>query len=143
MKKILITATLASALFTTALFAQSLITVPKVVKEAFTKKFPRAKNVTWETEKGNYEANWGGKSGEDNSVLYTPSGKFLEAGMAISVKLLPATALSYVKSHFKGAAISEAMHVTDAKGKVTYEAEVHGKDIVFDEHGNFVKTENE
>jgi hypothetical protein len=33
--------------------------------------------------------------------------------------------------------------VTNANGKVTYEAEVHGKDIVFDEHGNLVKTEKE
>lgn len=49
--------------------------------------------------------------------------------------------VSYVKSHYKGASITEAMLVTDAKGKVTYEAEVHGKDIVFDQQGKFVKKE--
>jgi hypothetical protein len=143
MKKILITVALATAVFTTAIFAQGHINIPKAVKEAFAKKFPEAKNVTWETEKGNYEANWGGKSGEDNSVLYTPSGKFLEAGKAIAINQLPAPAVSYVKSHYKGASITEAMQVTNANGKVTYEAEVHGKDIVFDEHGNLVKTEKE
>jgi hypothetical protein len=143
MKKILITVTLATAVFTTTLFAQSHINVPKVVKDAFAKKFPESKNVTWESEKGNYEANWGGKSGEDNSVLYAPSGKFLEAGKAIAVNQLPAAAVTYIKSHFKSASITEAMQVTDANGKVTYEAEVHGKDIVFDEHGNFVKREKE
>jgi hypothetical protein len=143
MKKILITATLAMAVFTTGLFAQNKINVPAVVKEAFAKKFPEAKNVTWETEKGNYEGNWGGKSGEDNSVLYTPAGKFLEAGKAIAVNQLPQAATSYVKSHYKGATITEAMLITKADGKVTYEAEVHGKDLVFDEHGNFVKSDKE
>ena len=114
MKKILITATLATAVFTTALFAQGHINVPQIVKDAFSKKFPQATHVTWEKEKGNYEANWGGKEGEDNSVLYTPSGKFVEAGEAIAVNQLPALAINYVKSHFKGASITEAMHVTSA-----------------------------
>jgi hypothetical protein len=143
MKKILITATLAMAVFTTGLFAQNKINVPAVVKEAFAKKFPEAKNVTWETEKGNYEGNWGGKSGEDNSVLYTPSGKFLEEGKAITSSQLPAPATSYLKSHYKGATVTETVLIKHADGKVTYEAEVHGKEVVFDEHGNVVKTEKE
>jgi hypothetical protein len=35
------------------------------------------------------------------------------------------------------------MLIKHADGKVTYEAEVHGKDVVFDEHGNFMKSEKE
>ncbi|MGZ3949377.1 MAG: hypothetical protein ACXVKK_14730, partial [Flavisolibacter sp.] len=62
---------------------------------------------------------------------------------AVDVSQLPAAAVSYVKSHYKGASITEAMKVTDANGKITYEAEVHGKDVVFDEQGKFVKTEKE
>jgi hypothetical protein len=143
MKKILITATLATAVFTTSLYAQTKVNVPKVVQEAFLEKFPEAKNITWEKEKGNYEANWGGKSGEDNSVLYTPAGKFLEAGKAITASQLPEPAKSYIKTHYKGASITEAMLIKHADGKVTYEAEVHGKDVVFDEHGNFMKSEKE
>jgi hypothetical protein len=42
--------------------------VPGVVKAALTQKYPEATKVSWEKEKGNYEANWGGKSGEDNSA---------------------------------------------------------------------------
>ncbi len=34
--------------------------VPAAVKSAFEKKYSQAKNVKWENEKGNYEANWGG-----------------------------------------------------------------------------------
>lgn len=118
------------------------VTVPVAVKSAFSKKYPDAKKVTWEKEKGNYEANWGGKSGEDNSALFTKSGDFIEIVNAIPVNELPATALAYLKEHYKGVKITEAGKVTDAKGKISYEAEVRHKDLVFDEKGNFVKVED-
>ena len=142
MKKYLF-AVLAGSLFTSSLLAQGKITVPKAVKAAFAQKYPKVKGVKWEKEKGNYEANWGGKSREDSSALFAPSGQFIEIAKAISVKQLPASALSYVKTHYKGSVISEAALVTDAKGQVSYEAEVNHKDVVFDEHGNFLKTEKE
>ena len=65
------------------------IQVPVPVKSALLKKYPDAKKVTWEKEKGNYEANWGGKSGEDNSVQFTPAGNFIEIVKAIPVSELP------------------------------------------------------
>ena len=117
------------------------ITVPTIVKTALQNKYADAKNVTWEKEKGNYEANWGGKSGEDNSVQYTPSGKFIEEVKAISTDQLPANITAYVKEHYKGAKITEAGKVTDANGKISYEAEVNKKDLIFDDKGNFVKAE--
>ena len=116
--------------------------VPAVVKSSLQKKYPEAKNVYWEKEHGNYEANWGGKSKEDNSVQFTPTGEFIEYVKAIPVSELPKEVNTYVKSHYKGAKITEAGKVTDAHGKTFYEAEVKGKDIVFDEHGNFVKAED-
>ncbi|MFZ1799839.1 MAG: hypothetical protein WAU24_08235 [Chitinophagaceae bacterium] len=47
-----------------------------MVMEANMQKYPESKkyHVNWEKENGNYEANWGGKDGEANSVQYTPSG---------------------------------------------------------------------
>ena len=117
------------------------ITVPASVKNALAKKYPDATKVTWEKEDGNYEANWGGKSGEDNSVQFTPKGDFIEIVNAISVNQLPKPVLVYVKEHYKGTKITEAGKVTDAKGKISYEAEVNRKDITFDENGNFVKAE--
>jgi hypothetical protein len=117
------------------------ITVPAAVKSALAKKYPEATKVSWEKEKGNYEANWGGRSGEDNSVQFTPAGNFIEIVKAIPVSELPAPVLAYVKEHYKGTKITEAGRVTDAKGKISYEAEVNRKDIIFDEKGNFVKAE--
>ncbi|MEP6952303.1 MAG: PepSY-like domain-containing protein [Ginsengibacter sp.] len=120
---------------------KSKVTVPSAVKAALSKKYPDASKVTWEKENGNYEANWGGKSGEDNSVQFTPAGDFIEIVNAISVSELPAPVIKYVKDNYKGSKITEAGKVTDAKGKLSYEAEINREDIIFDEKGNFVKAE--
>src|ERR1700743_3452681 len=113
--------------------------VPTVVKETLTKKYPEAAKVSWEKEKGNYEANWGGKSGEDNSVQFTPAGVFIEIVKAIKITDLPKNVAPYIKEHYNGAKIREAGKVTDAAGKTMYEAEIKGKDLIFDENGNFIK----
>lgn len=130
-------------LFSTQLMAQDIKSskVPAAVSSALMKKYPAATKVTWEKEKGNYEANWGGKSGEDMSVMFTPAGAFVEQVQAIAVTALPAGVAGYVKAHYKGAKISEAGKITDAKGTTMYEAEVKHKDLVFDEKGNFIKVD--
>jgi hypothetical protein len=117
------------------------IYVPVVVKTALKQKYPEAKNVGWEKENGNYEANWGGKSGEDNSVQFKPNGDFIEIVKAIPVNKLPENVIIYVNTHYKGSKITEAGRVTDAQGKLSYEAEVKGKDVIFDEDGKFVRSE--
>lgn len=117
--------------------------VPAPVAAALKAKYPQAKNVTWEKEKGNFEANWGGKSGEDMSVVFTPAGAFVEQVEAISPSVLPSAATAYLKSHYAGKKVSEAGKVTDANGKITYEAEIKKAEVVFDEKGNFIKTETE
>ena len=115
--------------------------VPAVVKETLAKKYPKATKVSWEKEKGNFEANWGGKSGEDTSVLFTPAGAFVEEVDAIPVAQLPSAVAEYVKANYNGAKIREAGRVTDAAGKKMFEAEIKGKDLVFDETGKFIKVD--
>src|SRR5476649_1695789 len=112
-KKILLLIVLTLAII--GVKAQDLKTkdVPAVVKSALAKKYPEANKVSWEKEKGNYEANWGGKSGEDNSVTFTPSGTFVEIVKAISITDLPKPIATYIKAHYKGAKIREAGRVTD------------------------------
>ena len=143
MKKSLLVGSLIIFSFT-ALFAQKVKNndVPAAVKSALEKKYPEAKNVNWEKEHGNYEANWGGKSHEDNSVQFTPAGEFVEYVKAIPVNELPHAVTSYVREYYQGKKITEAGKGTDAKGKTFYEAEVNGKDILFDENGKFVKAED-
>jgi hypothetical protein len=113
--------------------------VPQVVKTALTKRYPAATKVNWEKEKGNYEANWGGKSGEDNSAVFTPAGAFVEIVKSIPVSSLPAVVAHYVAANYKGAEIKEAGKVTNAAGKTMFEAEIKGGDLIFDEKGNFIK----
>jgi hypothetical protein len=113
--------------------------VPAAVKTALQQKYPSASGVSWEKEKGNYEANWGGASHEDHSVLFTPAGVFVELVEAMPVAQLPAGVADYIHSHYPGAKIAEAGKVTDAEGRTRYEAEVKGKDLLFDEKGNFLR----
>lgn len=148
MKKILGLAAIMLAL-NTASFAQEnegghqKINVPAAVKKANMEKYPESKTqkVTWEKEKGNYEANWGGKDGEANSVQYTPSGQFIEMVKAIPTKELPKGVEAYAKEHYKTTKFGDVGRATDANGKTSYEVEIHGKDVIFDENGNFVKEE--
>jgi hypothetical protein len=145
MKKILLPGLLGLLLIANHSFAQKLKSsdVPDAVKSALTKKYPAATGVNWEKEKGNFEANWGGRSKEDNSVVFTPDGAFVEQVVAMKVADLPIAIPLYVKKNYSGAKISEAGKVTDAAGKISYEAEVKGKDLVFDESGNFLKTQQD
>lgn len=122
-------------------FAQKLKSgdIPGAVRSALIQQYPHATNVTWEKEKGNYEANWGGKSKEDNSVVFTPEGKFVEMVKAILVTNLPIAIPLYIKKNYNGAKITEAGKITDANGKTQYEVEVKAMDLIFDETGNFIK----
>jgi hypothetical protein len=115
--------------------------VPEVVKASLAKKYPQATKVTWEKEHGNYEANWGGKSGEDMAVQFSPDGKFVEQTKAIAVTALPKSVVDNVKSKYPTAKIKEAGYVTMADGSVRYEAEVKGKDMLFDKNGAFISEE--
>jgi hypothetical protein len=141
MKKIILSVSALMLLATGVACAQKVKSsaVPAVTKAALVKKYPQATGITWEKEKANYEANWGGKSGEDMSVQFTPDGTFVEEVVAISPSALPAGVAVYVKEKYKVTKIKEAGKVTDAAGVVTYEAEVKGRDLVFDGNGEFLK----
>ncbi|MEP7279439.1 MAG: hypothetical protein ABI813_12395 [Bacteroidota bacterium] len=141
MKKQLSLAILLTVSINSMIMAQDLKEkdVPASVKATFVGKYPMAKKVSWEKEKGNYEANWGGKSGEDNSAVFTPAASFVEIVVAIPVGQLPAGVATYISQHYKGSKIKEAGKVTDAAGKHMFEAEIKGKDLIFDEKGVFIK----
>lgn len=113
--------------------------VSQEAKAALAKKYPQANHVKWEKENGNFEANWGGASGEDNSIQFSPSGNFVGMELAIKVNELPSSILGYVKTHYPGYAIKVAGKITDDQGKLTFEAEVKGKDLIFDSQGKYLR----
>jgi hypothetical protein len=112
--------------------------VPSAVKIAFAKAYPSVKTVKWEKEKGDFEA--GFKQGsKELSAVFKADGTQVESELEINTATLPATIIVYVKQHYKGAVIKEAAKITKANGEVNYEAEVKGKDLLFDNSGKFIK----
>ena len=138
MKKIMLMAVLAVFIAFSA-SAQKLkeSDVPATVKASFAKQFPGV-TAKWEKEDGKYEANF--KQGSNiMSAMFESIGIFLESEVDIKIADLPATVLAYVKEHYKGKTIKEGAKITKANGTVNYEAEVDGKDVIFDANGKFIK----
>ena len=113
-------------------------TIPANVKEAFAKKYPTIKNAKWEKEGANYEAGFYLNKVE-TSVVITAKGIILETESEIEVSTLSKTVTDYVAKNYPKQKIKEAAKIVDSNNKVTYEAEVKGLDLLFDENGNFIK----
>jgi hypothetical protein len=116
--------------------------VPANAKQEFAKKYPGTKVKQWEKEDANYEAEFELKEVE-SSAVFDASGAFKELEQKIKESELPKSAVDYCTKTFAGYKMSEAAKITDASGKVTFEAEMKkGKehfDVLFDDKGNFIK----
>ena len=115
--------------------------VPDAVKTAFSQKYPSAK-AEWEKEGADYEAEFD-LGNVESSVVFDAAGTFKELEQEIKTTELPQGVTDYCTKNFAGYALHEAAKITDASGKVMFEAEMKkGKehfDALFDEKGNFVK----
>jgi hypothetical protein len=111
--------------------------VPATVKESFAKQFPGA-TAKWEKEEGKYEAVFKYQSHE-MSALFDANGIMEESEMEIELSELPLAVTNYLKTNHSGATVKEAAKITKANGEVEYEAEIKGKDLIFDANGNFIK----
>lgn len=112
--------------------------VPQMVKNAFVEKFPKAKGVKWDREENNFEASFDLNS-SDYSVLLNKDGKIVETEVAIKVSQLPKNALQYLNENYKNQKVKEAAKIVTEKGDLIYEAEIKGKDLLFDEEGSLIK----
>ncbi len=139
MKKVLISAIAITVIALTAC-GQKIIDaskVPNEVKTSFAKHFPGAA-AKWEKEDGKYEAGFKLK-GSTMSAVFEAGGTLEESEIDIKVSDLPPAILTYVKDHYNGKNIKEGAKITMADGIVHYEAEVNGKDLIFDATGKFLK----
>lgn len=116
--------------------------VPASVKSGFSKKYPGAKVEKWEKEGVDYEAEFDLNKVE-SSAVFDANGTFKELEQEIKTSELPKAVTDYCTKTYAGYKLSEAAKITDANGKVMYEAEMSkGKehfDALFDDKGNFVK----
>jgi hypothetical protein len=116
--------------------------VPVVVKDAFKSSYKEAKEVEWEKEGLNFEAEFEIAETEQ-SALFDSKGVQLETEIEIKVDNLPEAVKDYISKNYPSAKIKEATKITDEKGNLSYEAEIKDKDLIFDSNGKFVKEESD
>ncbi|MBA3664053.1 MAG: PepSY-like domain-containing protein [Bacteroidetes bacterium] len=116
--------------------------VPAAVKTAQEKHFPGSKVEKWEKEGANYESEFDVKKVE-TSASYDANGTLLETEIEIKTSELPKAVTDYVTKNLAGKKIKEASKITDAAGKISYEAEVGETDYIFDSNGTLLKKETD
>ncbi len=112
--------------------------VPTAVKDAFNLAHPNMKDVDWSKDGNNFEAGYD-KGKLDMTASFNDQGVLIETETEIPIYDLPSNVIDYVKKHYPNRRIKEAAKIISAGGVVTYEAEVHGMDLIFDKKGNFIK----
>ncbi len=129
----------AIALFIT--FTSMAQTAPSAVANSFAKRFPNTTVKKWDKEGEKWEANFI-KEGKTMSATFTSNGTWEETETDIKISELPTAVADYVKANYKGANIKEAAVIERGNQKM-YEAEVKGKDVLFDTNGKFLKEEKD
>lgn len=117
----------------------------KEVQNSFTKLYPKATDVKWDKEGKGYEASFK-NDGKHISVVFDAMGNALETETVIETSMLPKDTGKYISTNYNGYKITEAAKIVDAKGIVTYEAEITKgkvkKDVLFDSDGKPLKKES-
>ncbi|HLG02207.1 MAG TPA: PepSY-like domain-containing protein [Bacteroidia bacterium] len=116
--------------------------VPAAAKTKFQSLYPNAKNVQWEKEGADYEAEFV-ENKTETSVVITATGTLVQTEVEISQLMLPSGINAYAQKNLPGKKITEAVKITSANGVITYEAEIGGDDYIFDTEGNFIRKEIE
>lgn len=112
--------------------------IPLPVKDAFQILYPNADKVKWGKEGQNYEANLKVNK-KEISVIFDSNGKLIGKEEDIEISELPTNAREYLSKNFPKSKIREIEKDTDARGIISYEVEVRGKELIFDASGNFIK----
>jgi hypothetical protein len=118
--------------------------VPASVEKAFAKDYPNVKDVNWDAEGKDFEAEFK-LNGVDCSANYDKTGHLMEVETTIKSAELPNAVLDYISKNYGAYKLIATAKITDDKNVASYEAEVglNGKsiDLVFDSNGKFVKKE--
>ena len=111
--------------------------VPAAVKAKFALLYPEVKNVKWEKENGNYEAEFG-QSKIETSIIFDAAANLIQTEHEIPVSELPKGVNDYSSQNLKSKKPVEATKILSASGVITYEAEIGNIDYLFDASGNFL-----
>ncbi len=112
--------------------------VPAAVKTKFANLYPNIKVEKWRKEDGNYSAEFD-QNKLEMCVSIDPKGNLIHTKAKIEASGLPKGVNDYVEKKYPGKKITEACKMTNAKGVITYKAEVKEVYLVFDSKGTFIK----
>ncbi len=112
--------------------------VPAGAKNGFAKAFPGVK-AKWEKEDGDFEAGFT-KDGKKMSAVFAADGTWKETETAMVASALPQSIQQYVKKNYPDEKVKEGAEIKKADGTILYEAEIKGKDLIFDAKGTFIKS---
>ena len=113
--------------------------VPLAVTAAFKKAQPSVKDVDWSKDGNDFEASYEVNK-KNMSLTYSILGNLVETEVQIVASALPAPVMVQVKKNYKEDEVKEASKITTANGTITYEAQVKGMDLLFDDTGNYIKS---
>ncbi len=131
---------MAVAMFCSYSFA---MTPPKVVKNAFDKKFPNATKITWGKEAAKeWEAEFTFEGSKISANFYQ-DGTWLETEKEIKATSLPVAVATAIKTNYQGWTIAEADKTETSKHGTIYEADLkkgtQKKSVAYKEDGTSVK----
>ena len=116
--------------------------IPEAAKKSCASLYPKVSNVKWGNEGVNFEAEF--KDGTvPTSLLYDAKGTLLETEVGLNVTQLPQAVRDYIAKNLAGSKIKEAAMIKTAKGETKYEAEISGKDYLFDVNGKLLSVEKD
>ncbi|MCL4548839.1 MAG: hypothetical protein M1495_09735 [Bacteroidetes bacterium] len=116
------------------------VKVTDKAKACFAKHYPNVKEVKWGKEgKSEFEAEFK-QNGEVISVVIDAEGNLKETETDIAKSELPNGVEEYVEKNYQGWNITEAAKIVNAKGVVTFEAQISkgkwNKDLIFTKNGS-------
>ena len=112
--------------------------IPSEIKAKFVVAYPKATEVKYMKEGKKFEVEFTNE-GKKMSADLDAKGNITETEITIKSSDLPKVVQEYLTKNLKGKKIKEAAEITNAKGMKKFEAEVGGKDYIFDEKGNLLK----
>ena len=121
--------------------SKNLASVPKQVTAAFEKEHPGI-DVAWEIEDARYEGSYT-LNGEKNTDTFEENGTLYAHEIQIAFNNLPKRIKHYVVQNVAGSLPVYGKKIINQLGEVNYQVHAANQILVFDDKGNFIKTDRD
>lgn len=115
------------------------VTLPVIVTDLFTLRYPDARSIDWQYTGDQYKAEF--KNNKMTAMaLLDAEGRFLQTRTQIKTIALPEPALDFLTQNFVDEKIDLATISEDEKGVITFSAVIDKTDFTFDASGQLLDT---